>query len=271
MGGAEDCDCKATEAYESLMRCSAARLLRELEFNVFDSEDGDTRYEDLIHSMVRHGLPKTLERLIFDVKSWQLSWSALGDLSRLYPQLRRLTSLRIKVGRMDLGATMDLPNLQSLEIVTGGFTPANMASLTSVKWSMLESLILYFGDPAYGGECAIEDVAPILDRSHLPNVRHLGLCNAYFADDLARAVMSSDLVPQLRVLDLSQGTLGDDGALALLRGASALSHLERIDLASSYLSEEMVARLSATFPTRIDLRDQQEAEDIDERYVQIAE
>ena len=50
---------------------------------------------------------------------------------------------------------------------------------------------------------------------------------------------------RLEVLDLSMGTLGDDGAAALL-GGQPLTHLRKLDLHHNYLSEPLLRRLRET-------------------------
>lgn len=268
MGGDEFGDGSSSEAYEALAACRAARFLQDLEIDVFDTEDGNPEYQGCIDAMVEHGLPKTLRRLAFDVKGFQISWSDLGDLSKLYPQLQKLEALRLKIGQMKLGKP-NLPSLTSLEIVTGGFSRENMKSIANGKWSKLERLVLYFGDDNYGGDCSTKDLAAVFDGKAFPAVKHLGLCNAQFTDDIARELVRSKILGQLRSLDLSQGTLGDEGATALVEHAKALSKIEKIDLHESYLSDAMCEQLTAAFGDRVDTSAQGDPDD--DRYVQISE
>jgi len=220
--------------------------------------------------MAKLGLPKALRRLAFDVKSFQISWSHLGDLSKLYPQLKKLEELRIAIGDMKLGK-IDLPSLKKLEIVTGGLDKASCAAVASAKWPKLESLTLYFGDDNYGGDCGVDDLESIFAGKNLASVKHLGLCNAGFEDDIARGIAGSKILAQLKTLDLSKGTMGDEGAQAILDNAKGFKHLERIDLTENYVSAEMVEQLKAAFGDKIVADSQGDGEDADDRYVQVSE
>src|SRR5262249_112306 len=157
----------------------SAKFLRELRIGVFDTEDGQPDYGGFLKTMAKAGLPRTLRRLAFDIGDFQISWSSLGNLSVLYPHLVDLQELRIKMAKMDLGK-ITLPNLRLFEVITGGFTKANLASVAGATWPKLEILRLYFGDDNYGGNCTIDDLKPVLDGKGLAKVKHLGLCNAEF-------------------------------------------------------------------------------------------
>jgi hypothetical protein len=60
-------------------------------------------------------------------------------------------------------------------------------------------------------------------------------------------VDASRIVARLATLDLSLGTLGDEGAAALLAG-QPLNHLERLDLHHHFLSGAMTERLREALP-----------------------
>ena len=237
---------------------------------VFGTEDGNPDYGPLIKALAKLDLPPTLRSLKFSVEDFQISWSDLGDLAPLYPKLARLEELAIKMGKMDLG-DMKLPGLVSLEIITGGLTKANLRSVAKASWPRLEKLVLYFGTEEYGGDCGAGDLAALLEGKNLGQLRHLGLSNAEFADELAAAVPAAKILGQLHTLDLSKGAMTDEGANALLAQAEALKHLKRLDLSQNYLSDEVAARLVAALTsTEVDVDDQGDPNE-EYRYVQVAE
>jgi hypothetical protein len=80
----------------------------------------------------------------------------------------------------------------------------------------------------------------MLDRS--PRLAHLGLCNSDIQDEIAAAVAAAPVVAGLDSLDLSMGTLSDDGGAALLSG-QPLTHLRALDLGHHFMSEEMTRRV----------------------------
>jgi uncharacterized protein (TIGR02996 family) len=270
IGGEEYSDIDAEGACRILFGLASAKFLRSLSILVFGTEDGNPDYGPLIKALAKLDLPPTLRSLKFSVEDFQISWSDLGDLAPLYPKLARLEELAIKMGKMDLG-DMKLPGLVSLEIITGGLTKANLRSVAKASWPRLEKLVLYFGTEEYGGDCGAGDLAALLEGKNLGQLRHLGLSNAEFADELAAAVPAAKILGQLHTLDLSKGAMTDEGANALLAQAEALKHLKRLDLSQNYLSDEVAARLVAALTsTEVDVDDQGDPNE-EYRYVQVAE
>ena len=160
--------------------------------------------------------------------------------------------------------------LCTLVFQSGGLNPLTLRAVSECEFPALEHLEFYFGDPGYGGTGTVGDVAWLLAGDRLPNLRHLGLRDSAIQDDLAVAVAHAPVVARLRTLDLSLGTLGDEGAAALLAG-QPLSHLRRLDLHHHFISEEMQGRLRQAWPgTEIDLSSPQTARRRD-RYIAVAE
>jgi uncharacterized protein (TIGR02996 family) len=269
-GGDEYSELDAADAYEKLRKLPTSRFLRELEFWVFDDDDGQPSYTPVLKALAKLGVPATLRKLAFDVMGYQTSWTSLGDLSKIYELVPRLEELRIHVGSMKLG-TFDLPNLRRLEIKTGGLSKDNLRSVATASWDKLEALILYFGADEYGGNCKIEDLAPIFEGKNLPRLTHLGLTNSEFQDEIARAIVESQIAKQLTTLDLSKGVMGDEGAEALIAGAKVLKKLEKLDLTENYISDEMADRLIATFGKNVVDVSEQGDDPEEDRYVQVAE
>ena len=262
------------ETYATFMALPGTGFVREIVVGSKSNDDSPTTWSDVLEAMGEHGLPRALRRLEFNRGGyWDISWTELGDLSVLYPQLQSLRELAIEMGSMDFGASMALPALRSLSIVTCGLTKKNVASIASARWPSLQRLSLYVGETGndYGCDVALDDLAPLLDARTLPKVRHLGVANASFADDVPAALARSTVLPQLETLDLSHGSFGDDGAEALLASAAAFRHLKRIDLTRSYVSDDAAARLRELGP-EIVLEDQQDpGEDGEDRYVSVSE
>jgi hypothetical protein len=159
--------------------------------------------------------------------------------------------------------------LESLVLESGGLPADTVRAVGASDLPALAHLELWLGTSEYGGEGNVEELAEILGGARLPALRHLGLRNAERADEVAALVATAPVVARLEVLDLSMGTLGDDGARALL-GGQPLTHLRRLDLHRHYLSEEMMARLAAELPgVEVALGDRQK--DDDRRYVSVGE
>ena len=237
------------DSYRSLLTCESARFLRELTIGVGVVED-ENNYEDTNAVVAELGVPPALRVLYFadfSTEESEISWSHLGDVSVWLRGASGLRELKLRGGSMQLGA-LDLPELRRFSVVTGGFTAENIRDVAKARWPKLESLSLYFGDDNYGASGGVDDLRTILEGRGLPALRELGLCNSEFADQLAVLLGKIAVLRQLRVLDLSQGTLSDEGARALLASAPAFAHLERIDLTENFLGDEMVAAVAKLCP-----------------------
>jgi uncharacterized protein (TIGR02996 family) len=160
------------------------------------------------------------------------AFAPLGDLSSLWPSLPHVRCLELRGGAMTIGR-MNLPNLHELVIETSALQRSTVRSLAPGNWPHLEKLELWFGDRLC--TCTLSDLEPLLDGASFPSLRHLGLRNCAFVDRLCQALASARITRQLRVLDLSLGTLTEAGAHALLSARSALSNLAVLDLHHHYI------------------------------------
>lgn len=268
------------QAYEELLRDPISRFLRELTVRPATVMYGEPTPDDaaIVDAIAAHGAPRALRRLAFDPLGFQISWTRLTDLSPIYRHLPRLEELVISAGDVTLGA-IELPALRAFELVTGGLPRHALASVAAARWPHLERLVLYLGAPRYGGDCELADLAALLAATLPSGVRTLGLCNCEFADELVPVLARSPLLPRLRHLDLSQGTLGDAGAQALLEHAAAFRHLDALDLRQSYLGPAARAALSALCHPgqpwhrgpRIELSGQRTPDEAGARYVTVGE
>jgi len=258
---------EAARVYRELAQLPAVVALRELRVGVACSYGGGGDDDfSLIEALGE--LPIASLRRLELAADHQISWTHVGDISFANAVLSELESLSIEAGRFTLGK-VDLPRLRRLELVTGGLRPHVPASIAAARWPALEELVVYFGTDNYGGECTIADVRPLLAGANLPRVRSLGLANSEFADELVLELVRAPIVPRLDKLDLSQGTLGGDGARAILEHADAFAHLSRLDLGENYLPGELARELHLRLPNAV--IDNQKTQETDRRYVSVAE
>jgi hypothetical protein len=174
----------------------------------------------------------------------------------------------LQAGEIDLGQ-IDLPRLRSFEVRTGGLSKENIRAICSANWPELSRLVIWFGDEAYGAEGSIEDVEPLLAGDRLHGVLELGLMNCEFTDAICHALVRSPLACQLTALDLSLGTMSDEGARALAEDAAALPALERLNVVENYLTDAGVRTLQGH---GWDVTaDRQDLPDEDHRYVSVGE
>jgi uncharacterized protein (TIGR02996 family) len=165
---------------------------------------------------------------------------ALGSLAQLWKQARALEYVSV-TGSAMVFDEIDLPACRELRIETCGLDKTNLRAITDASWPALETLSLWFGTEEYGCSCTIDGLAPILDGSRFPKLRHLGLKNSQLGNEILEAVARSKIVRRLETLDLSMSHVTTD---FLERHAKALSHLRRLDLSRCRLDKagEMLAQ-----------------------------
>lgn len=262
----------ALERLEDLVRTPGAERLQALVIsNAWLNSPNERELGRFYQLMQRSApkLPKLSALFIGDVTSQdcEISWMAQQDLTPLllaYPNLRHL-GVRGALG-LRLEKSPTLPALRALQVESGGLTRSFLDDLWKAKAPLLSSLELWLGSH-YHGDAQLSDLAPLFQGARLPSLRYLGLRNSEYADDIAQQLATSKLMEQIKVLDLSMGSLGDVGLEALLR-CEAVGRLEALLFSSSGSSEEMVARLRSRFPL---LSVYCEEQNLGERYCTVAE
>ncbi|MFO0597157.1 MAG: hypothetical protein U0228_17720 [Myxococcaceae bacterium] len=206
---------------------------------------------------------------------YEISWTGVGDLGGLWKAVPRLESLVIQSGlggssasgEPDALGTIVHDKLKSFRVITGGLSAGCARSIAQARLPALETLEVWFGDPNYGGDTTIDDLAPLFEGQGFPKLKHLALNNAPFENELARALITAPITRQLESLSLRYGTLDDTGAahLLLLPNAKQLT----VDVRDSYLSPAMIERLQAGVK-KLESHPQQEQRG-DRRYVSLSE
>lgn len=206
----------------------------------------------------------------------EISWIEQCDVTALLTAFPALLELGVRGGTYLTFSPSKHDRLRSLTIETGGLPVEVIRGILDSELPALERLDLWLGVSEYGGDADVADLAPLLAGSRFPRLHHLGLRNSELQNEIARAVASAPVVAQLRTLDLSNGTLGDEGAAALLEG-QPLTHLERLDLHHHFLTEPMERRIKAALEphgVQVDLSEREEpwgGRGIEGRYTTVAE
>ncbi|MFC5664898.1 STM4015 family protein [Kitasatospora misakiensis] len=201
----------------------------------------------------------------------EISWLEMSDVTPALTAFPGLTDLVVRGGNGLMLAPVRHERLTHLRFETGGLPAEVVRAVAASELPALESLELWFGVDEYGGDATIDDVAPILTGTRLPALRHLGLENSEFQDEIAAAVAHAPVVAQLGTLSLAMGVLSDEGAAALLDG-QPLTHLKSLDLHHHYLSEPMQERVRQALPgVDVDLSEAEEEDDGEWRYVAVSE
>jgi len=223
------------------------RFLQHLTVGIVSYEDNS--YEGVAERLSAYPRP-TLRSLFlgdFSHEETELNWSTIGDLSCLWPAVPRLEKLTLRSGSMTLGA-IELPELRELATITGGLGSDGVRAIAGAPWPRLERLALQVGRVNEGACADAMELAPLLEARAAPALRHLGIVNCEFTDPLCDLLWQCPLLPRLASLDLSMGTLSDQGAEVLVAHRAAFASLELLDVSDNYLTGRGLAILEEAFP-----------------------
>jgi hypothetical protein len=139
-----------------------------------------------------------------------------------------------------------LPALRRLEIVGPTLTSAHVRQVIAARLPSLEHLMLCFGE-AERPRATLDDLAPILAGAAHPLVTSLTLRHAPFADRLAAALPAAAITARLEHLDLTNASLTDAGAAALVASRPAFAALRTLGVDGTVVTGPAVERLRAAF------------------------
>lgn len=205
----------------------------------------------------------------------EISWIIQGSYKALLEAYPQLEALYIR-GATDLDfAPVTHNNLKELVIQSGGLSLDIPENIAASNFPRLTHLELWLGDDNYGFEGTAQDYKNIINDviKKSPNLKYLGLRNSLISDKLAIMLCKQEWLAQLDTLDLSMGTLGDQGAQALL-DSPYIQELRTLNLEHHFMSNDMMEKI-AQLPIEVNLNDQQEEESYGDedtyRYVSVSE
>lgn len=267
-----------SEKIEALANDPNAKKLEALVIGQWVGEMCDVDSQDVVDALVEHKdkFPKLEAIFLGDItmEESEISWIQQGNMTELFQAYPKLTHFCVRgsVG-LSLGDNMDMKHLRSLTVQCGGLPRGVVKEIASAKLPALEHLELWLGEDNYGASFEMDDLKPILSGKLFPKLIYLGLKNSENQDEVAVLVAESPILDKIRVLDMSMGTLSDDGVAAILRHKSA-KNLELLDIHHHFVSEEMVKKLEAA-GIKVDASERKEAEDMGEdepwRYIAVSE
>jgi hypothetical protein len=273
------------KSLDTLLSMPESTQIEALVFGVWGDGEGvctgDTSSQGLVEKLVSqcHRLSNLKSIFIGDIAydECEISWLVQSDMSPILKAYPHLELLQVRGGNQlefkltDNQARHD--RLKALIVETGGLPRATVQQIYSWDFLALEHLELWFGSEDYGGDCWDRDLPPLLEDLVFPSLTYLGLRNSHFADEMVDMLVKSPLVAGLQVLDLSLGTLTDEGAAKLL-DCLAIRDLEILNVSQSYLSGAMIDQLRS-LDIEVIADDQREEEDDDDpayrRYCVVSE
>jgi hypothetical protein len=164
--------------------------------------------------------------------------------------------------------------LKVLRIESSGLNRQTLIDISQLTLPKLEYLELWTGSPEYGANSSVKDLMPIINGEKFPNLKYLGLKNCDYTDDIAFALSESPILEKLIELDLSMGTLGDDGLFELLNSPN-IEYLATLNVSHNFITMDFIKNMLPTFNLNCELIvDRQECCDFvpqSERYCAVSE
>ena len=192
----------------------------------------------------KHALPNLLSLYLNDIESeeCELSWLIEGDLTPVWEHFPNLREFKVRGYPGEMGQ-ISMPSLEKFTIECSGMNKKNLEQIFSAHMPNLTHLELWVGTEDYGGRTGVEDWGPLLGGELFPKLRYLGLRNCDYADDLAKIVANAPILDRIETLDMSLGTLGDEGGCALYQSEKVRA-LKHLDLHHHFMSDWMVGRFN---------------------------
>lgn len=252
-----------------------AAQVTELIIGAFDFESSATT-AGIVSTLVnkKSHFPKLQHLFIGDItyEENEMSWIQQSDVSPLFEAYPDLLHFQVRGGNdLSLGKLIH-HKLETLIVETGGM-PANVIrEVCYATLPNLQKLELWLGTDDYGFDSTVDDLDPLFSDKLFPKLKVLGLRNSCISDQLAKKLIGAPVMNIIEELDLSMGTLGDEGGQALLDNP-AVKKLKSLNLEHHYLSDDMMAKLHA-LGIPVNLSGQEDEDEYDGesyRYVEVGE
>lgn len=245
-----------------LLELPNASELTGMVIGMWEGAWDSTTSESIIETLVAASdqLPNLTALFIGEIlqEESEISWIQQSDMAPLFGAFPNLTHFGVRGGTgLSLGVIQHNA-LKELVVQTGGLPSQILRDLSESDLPALEHLELWLGTDGYGWDGTIEDVKALLKPANFPALTYLGLRDSEIADEVAALIATHPILKQVKILDLSLGTLGDTGGQALLN-SPYLPQLQEVRLAHHYFSDEMVEKLEA-LTIKVDVSDPQKGD-----------
>jgi hypothetical protein len=219
-------------------------------------------------------LPKLTAIFLGDIISEEneVSWIHQSDLSPIFTTFPQLTHFGVRGSDGLSFGRLEHTNLLQLVVQSGGLDVAVVHDILASDLPALEHLEIYLGSENYGANTDVTDLAPLLRGDLFPKLHYLGLRDSDQIDAIAPALANAPILARLQVLDISLGTLSDEGVRALMT-SPYLEKLEKLDIHHHFITPAVLAELKTllrTLKVKIDASDAQDPDD-EWRFVAIGE
>jgi hypothetical protein len=236
------------ELFAMLLEQPEAASLEALVIGQWSDEQFEDGSEEVIEALV--AAKDTLKNLkavfLGDIvgEECEVSWIHQADVSPIFHAYPNLEVFAVRGGEQLQFGHINHANLKHLTVQSGGLDVGIVRDILASEFPNLEHLDLYLGTDNYGANSAVDDLAPLLRGELFPKLTHLGLRNSDLTDALAGVLVNAPILERLKTLDLSLGTLSDEGA-KIFSSSEKLGSLEKLDIHYHFVTEEALKELKA--------------------------
>lgn len=244
----EECQVSTSDKLNKILQDDCATEIEALVFGLW-TDDGI--FASIINALVAANEKLTNLKAIFigDTKNSEwISPIAPSNLSRILEAYPNLEVLQVCGSNryqeyvwLKFTPPLTHKNLKALIVESGGLSHQSINHICKLELPALEYLELWLGSDYYGGDSSISDLMPIISGA-FPKLKYLGLRNSGYSNNIAFAIANSSIIENLVELDLSIGTLNDDGAKALL-DCPVINSLDTLNISNNNVSNMMIQRL----------------------------
>jgi hypothetical protein len=239
------------EVWNQFLISNISSEVKAIVFSVFDCE---TQISDLIANS--HKRLVKLKYVFFGDSNGTISISMQPqeDVTSLLLAYQKLEVLHVRMSNWLCYRTGEMMNdglnfcqplkhskLKVLRIESGGLGRQVLIDLNQLDLPNLQYLELCLGDPQYGGNSSIGDLISIISGEKFPKLKYLGLRNCMYTDEIAFELSKIAIPYNLIELDLSMGTLADEGLLALLQ-SSNIDRIGVLNVSQNFISERFISK-----------------------------
>ncbi len=265
------------EQFEVLLAQPEAATLEALVVGMWSDEQYDDGSQPVVEALVAAKGQLTNLKAIFlgDIISeeCEVSWLHQSDVSPIFAAYPNLEVFAVRGSDSLKFGTLSHSSLKHLTVQSGGLDVQIVRDILASDFPNLEHLDLYLGTDGYGANVTLEDLMPLLQGELFPKLTTLGLRNSDLSNAIAEAIIHAPILERIKVLDLSLGTLNDEGVKALTN-AEKLGGLEKLDIHYHFVNAEPLAELKShlrKLKIKIDASEPQDADEDDYRSPQIGE
>lgn len=220
----------ASAQLQALLNAPCARFLKDLHLELANEKQPNP-FEVLANA------PELRSLSHFQLNDQRHSQHRQAE--RLEPLIERGTGLRTLQLRGHCPALTELASetIEYLEITTNTITLELLTALRISKLPNLKTLIVHLTPPRTASTEYREAVSQLIAELQAPQLRHLGFHQTPYSNMICQQIHQVELLQQLSVLDLSAGSLTDEGAQTILSEPERFRHLKRLNLSENWLNQ----------------------------------